>query len=212
MRVALGTMVMRGTGEPGGVGVDEGRGVELGRTVGIGDSVGVGVRRMQAASVSIINNSHKKRFIFRSLAPVSPNTFCTSGPISRILSPDQGRGGGHLSRATVTRHLEQPTRRSMNAGRIPPSYRGAVTRFSPAWPCSRRGLPGRPGRPERRWALTPPFHHRLAVTRQSVSVALSAGHPAWVLPSVAPYEVRTFLDLCLAQCAAARPARTHRSS
>ncbi len=27
-----------------------------------------------------------------------------------------------------------------------------------AWPCSRRGLPGRNGYPLRRWSLTPPFH------------------------------------------------------
>jgi len=29
---------------------------------------------------------------------------------------------------------------------------------APAWPCSRWGLPGRPGHPGRRWSLTPPFH------------------------------------------------------
>jgi hypothetical protein len=30
--------------------------------------------------------------------------------------------------------------------------------FVPVWPCSRRGLPGRPHYCERRWSLTPPFH------------------------------------------------------
>jgi hypothetical protein len=29
----------------------------------------------------------------------------------------------------------------------------------PAWPCSWRGLPGRPHYGGRRWSLTPPFHH-----------------------------------------------------
>jgi len=31
--------------------------------------------------------------------------------------------------------------------------------FVPAWPCSRRGLPGRAHYCTRRWSLTPPFHH-----------------------------------------------------
>ena len=31
--------------------------------------------------------------------------------------------------------------------------------FAPAWPCSRRGLPGRAHYCARRWSLTPPFHH-----------------------------------------------------
>lgn len=30
-----------------------------------------------------------------------------------------------------------------------------------AWPCSRRGLPGRLHYCKRRWSLTPPFHHHL---------------------------------------------------
>ena len=31
--------------------------------------------------------------------------------------------------------------------------------FVPAWPCSRRGLPGHPHYCECRWSFTPPFHH-----------------------------------------------------
>jgi len=31
--------------------------------------------------------------------------------------------------------------------------------FAPAWPCSRRGLPGHLHYGKRRWSLTPPFHH-----------------------------------------------------
>ncbi len=37
----------------------------------------------------------------------------------------------------------------------PPAPKG----FVPAWPCSRRGLPGRGCYHPRRWSLTPPFHH-----------------------------------------------------
>ena len=31
--------------------------------------------------------------------------------------------------------------------------------FVPAWPCSRRGLPGHPHYCGCRWSFTPPFHH-----------------------------------------------------
>ena len=31
--------------------------------------------------------------------------------------------------------------------------------FVPAWPCSRRGLPGHPHYCRCRWSFTPPFHH-----------------------------------------------------
>ena len=47
--------------------------------------------------------------------------------------------------------------------------------FAPAWPCSRRGLPGHLHYGKRRWSLTPPFHHHPSPRRMeglSVSVAL----------------------------------------
>ena len=47
--------------------------------------------------------------------------------------------------------------------------------FASAWPCSRRGLPGRLHYGKRRWSLTPPFHHHLSPKRMErlfVSVAL----------------------------------------
>ncbi len=87
-----------------------------------------------------------------------------SGPVSRILSADGSPHlrGDHLSRRTVTRSLQQPTRRlpaceakphaPEGTGRAPPRA------FPSAWPCSRWGLPGRAGYPARRWSLTPPFH------------------------------------------------------
>jgi hypothetical protein len=36
--------------------------------------------------------------------------------------------------------------------------------FVPAWPCSRRGLPGHPHYCECRWSFTPPFHHHHPLT------------------------------------------------
>ena len=78
----------------------------------------------------------------------------------------------------------------MEASSLPPS----ADDFVPAWPCSRRGLPGRAHYCARRWSFTPPFHPynpttppqnrgRLGGVR-SVSVALSGrftpldGYPA----------------------------------
>ncbi len=79
--------------------------------------------------------------------------------ISRILSPDPKIGV-----AAIYLGRRSPVASSSLPGdqRIRAASRTALRRFSPAWPCSRRGLPGHPGHPERRWALTPPFHHRLA--------------------------------------------------
>ncbi len=71
--------------------------------------------------------------------------------------------------------------------------------FVPAWPCSRRGLPGRRHCCRRRWSLTPPFHpyptQRQALSLgRSFSVALSAGRPARVLPGAVLFGARTFLE------------------
>ncbi len=131
------------------------------------------------------------------------------GPVSRILSADGSPHlrGDHLSRRTVTRSLQQPTRRlpaceakphaPEGTGRAPPRA------FPSAWPLLPMGLPGRAGYPARRWSLTPPFHpygHGGRPWFADVSVALSAGRPARGLPGIAPYGVRTFLGL--AACAA----------
>ena len=62
------------------------------------------------------------------------------------------------------------------------------------------------------WALTPPFHPYGAAQSggpsRCVSVALSAGHPAWALPSVLPWGARTFLGVA---SAVAWPALLHYS-
>src|SRR5207245_6968903 len=70
----------------------------------------------------------------------------------------------------------------------------------PAWPCSGWGLPSRPvTRPLVSSYLTvaplpPPRRRAVFGGGRSFSVALSAGHPAWALPSTLPCGVRTFLD------------------
>ncbi len=58
---------------------------------------------------------------------------------------------------------------------------------STAWPCTPWGLPGRPGRPERRWALTPPFHPlpcrgRATTLAGMLSVALAVSRRVDCLP------------------------------
>ena len=58
----------------------------------------------------------------------------------------------------------------------PQTRRGASS--SAVWPCSERGLPGRPCHHGRRWALTPPFQpYRRKTAGGLLSVALSRGLP-----------------------------------
>ncbi len=211
MRVALGTMVMRGTGEAMGVEVARTTGSGLADGVAEGGLVGVDPGWEQAISVRKINSGHSNRFIVEFVFGFLPSytTPRTSGPVSRILSPDARQGGGHLSRTTVARRLKRPTRRSTDTGRIPhgPQMRGP--HFSPAWPCSRRGLPGRPGRPERRWALTPPFHHHLAEPGSLFLWPYPRVTPPGCYPAPCPVESGLSSPCAGAQGATARPARTY---
>ena len=61
----------------------------------------------------------------------------------------------------------------METSSLPPS----ADDFVPAWPCSRRGLPGHAHYCARRWSFTPPFHHHLLFHKKEggclLSVALS---------------------------------------
>jgi hypothetical protein len=66
-RVALGTIVMRGSEDPASVGVDVGNEVGLGRVWSSGVSVGEGVRRRQAPRANATSNNPINRFISRSL-------------------------------------------------------------------------------------------------------------------------------------------------
>ncbi len=124
-----------------------------------------------------------------------------SRPVSRILSPRQARGATISLGAALPRPSMQPTREHRTGSPLP------------AWPCSGWGLPSRPvTRPLVSSYLTVaplPLPRRRAVVGgwRSFSVALSAGLPAWVLPSILPCGVRTFLDPAVSdRTAAARPA------
>ena len=76
--------------------------------------------------------------------------------------------------------------------------------FAPAWPCSRRGLPGHLHYGKRRWSLTPPFHHHRLTPRGgsgclflwpfSGRFAPFGGSPPRLLSDAVLYGVRTFLD------------------
>jgi hypothetical protein len=111
-------------------------------------------------------------------APAFPHVrrVVASRPVRRILyrRVRGTAGGGHPSRPAVARRLQRPTRGCLRTGRPPP-----------AWPCSRWGLPSRPGRPGRWCALTAPFHPYLCGAAPETgpaigglfSVALSCGSP-----------------------------------
>jgi len=78
--------------------------------------------------------------------------------------------------------------------------RSAAMGSDAAWPCTPRGLPGRPGHPDRRWALTPPFHPS-PVPQRAIgwsTLCCTCRHSeylrsAFPLGSAVPYGVRTFL-------------------
>jgi hypothetical protein len=94
------------------------------------------------------------------------------------------------------------------------SLPSSVDDFAPAWPCSRRGLPGHLHYGKCRWSLTPPFHHHYpSVPRETpppigegwgiavcfcgpfpAGLRLSAASPPRVLSGAVLYGVRTFLD------------------
>ena len=74
------------------------------------------------------------------------------GPVSRVLSSAM-RWGDHLSGP-----------KSLDGAQAAyPEFEGSEPLpvpkdFTPAWPCSRWGMPGRRHCCRRRWSLTPPFH------------------------------------------------------
>ena len=99
----------------------------------------------------------------------------------------------------------------MEASSLPPS----ADDFVPAWPCSRRGLPGHAHYCARRWSFTPPFHHHHPALHHPLNPKdlgegrgggclflwpfpagsrLSAVSPPRVLSDAVLYGVRTFLD------------------
>jgi hypothetical protein len=101
--------------------------------------------------------------------PKAKKTNTTSGwSISRILSSGLRAACAIISLGGASpRRSMQPTRdwpnpqegrARMETSRLPSS----TDDFVPAWPCSRRGLPGHAHYCARRWSLTPPFHHHPA--------------------------------------------------
>ena len=78
-------------------------------------------------------------------------------PISRVLSRAVIYLGRRLPAASSGLPGAQTGRAAPWGVRV--QLNCTLTPLAPAWPCSRWGLPGRPGHPRRRWSLTPPFHH-----------------------------------------------------
>ena len=122
------------------------------------------------------------------------------------VSAGQAVGGGESAcTPDSVRDLAVRWRPSISAGDCPPApaaYPGSDGRDHPppARPCSGWGLPSHPGRPGCWCALTAPFHPYLCggLDDPSPSAVCSllhfpAGHPDWVLPSILPCGVRTFL-------------------
>ena len=121
-----------------------------------------------------------------------------SRSVSRILYLSRSRGDDHLSGATVTGDLDAAHPQTSSGQLV------CAGTEVPSWPCSGRGLPSRRCRHRRWWSLTPPFHPyqpRLAVY---FLLHVPAGHPGWVLPTVLPCGVRTFLD-CSQRISRGRP-------
>jgi len=84
--------------------------------------------------------------------------------ISRILSNELLRLCDHLSGRHVAASLgaAYPELTSSPRGEVhmkTSSLPSSADDFVPAWPCSRRGLPGHPHYCGCRWSFTPPFHH-----------------------------------------------------
>jgi len=104
--------------------------------------------------------------------------------ISRILYSVKSHD--HFTGMLIAQHLLQPTRRS----------RTGRSQTSPYLVLLRMGFTLPPMSPWKRWALTSPFHPypALRVPGGLFSVALSPGHPAFVLRTILPCGVRTFLS------------------
>jgi hypothetical protein len=135
--------------------------------------------------------------------------------ISRILSSGKPRKRGCSACAVISlgsaspRCSVQPTRgwpfpQEGKAHAETSSLPSSTDDFAPAWPCSRRGLPGHLHYGKRRWSLTPPFHHHHFTQKDGRAVCFCGPCPAGSRPSaVSPprllsdavlHGVRTFLD------------------
>jgi len=70
--------------------------------------------------------------------------------------------------------------------------------FSPVWPCTGRGLPGRGHCCPRRWSLTPPFHPHTPARAVCFCGPVQKLAPLQALPGFLLCGVRTFLTAWLA--------------
>ncbi len=95
--------------------------------------------------------------------------------------------GGHLSGTRVAPRLKRPTR-----GRGGPPLTGPKAR-APSYSGLLRAGFARPGCHQPAGALLPHHFTLTGHSRRCVSVALSEGHPSWLLASALPCGVRTFL-------------------
>jgi len=126
-----------------------------------------------------------------------PGRSSTGGqPVSRVLS-----GAAMRFTAEPSSRPAAPGRSSICARTLPPgssSLPGARTERAAPRPCLallRVGVAWPAHCWDRRWSLTPPFHPCSSLRAERfISVALSAGLPARVLPGTLPCGARTFLD------------------
>jgi len=139
------------------------------------------------------------------------HVFTSGRSISRILSsnranPEPVRSSlwaacRHTARCSLPETGALPVEGAhMETSSLPPS----ADDFVPAWPCSRRGLPGHAHYCARRWSFTPPFHHHLPSQMGEggclflwpfpAGSRFSAVSPPRVLSDAVLSGVRTFLD------------------
>ena len=78
--------------------------------------------------------------------------------ISSLRLPGRSSLWGARLRTALAAHPGLALSPKESAHEVTSSLLPSSDGFVPAWPCSRRGLPGRPHYCERRWSLTPPFH------------------------------------------------------
>ena len=120
-------------------------------------------------------------------APGCPGALAVGRPVSRVLSitplrftalrlPSRSGVNGRSSLWAAASPRGSCSLPGARRGRAAPWIpEGTV---APAWPCSRRGLPGRGHCWPRRWSLTPPFHPDPGSRRGGLFL--------WPCPRVAP--------------------------
>ena len=175
-------------------------GVGLLGKVGDGVLVGVGRLREQATNVSVMSKSQTNRFML-TLPFLTHERACKP---NLVLRPTVRVAVIYLRRRLPAASSSLPG----DQGRRAASRAPCMETLFPCLALLSMGVAWPPWSPRAPVGFYPTFSPSPDPgVRQSVSVVLSTGHPAWVLPSIAPYRVRTFLGLGLTQNATAQPAR-----